>query len=64
VLAERLAARASESAEAQRARLAKATEELDAANRSGVYNYRVVNDDLASAVEAMIAIFQKELPVA
>ena len=59
-LTRRLAGRGSESPESLKRRLAKANEEIAAAEDSGVYNYRVVNDDLETAVRQIVEIITQE----
>jgi len=59
-LTRRLQRRGTETPEAIRRRLDRAAEETDTAVRSGVYNYRVVNDDLDQAVEQVVEIINKE----
>jgi len=59
-LARRLRGRASEDAQAAAQRLAKATDELRTAEASGVYNHRVINDDLESAICQVVRIVQQE----
>ena len=60
-LTRRLRGRASESAAAEQ-RLAKADDELRTAADSGVYNHRVVNDDLEAAIEQVVRIVNEESP--
>jgi guanylate kinase len=59
-LARRLRGRGSEDEEAAARRLAKAAEELRIAEQSGVYNHRVVNDDLEAAVCQVVRIMDQE----
>jgi len=59
-LARRLAGRGSEDSAAAAKRLAKAKEEIEAAERSGAYKYRVVNDDLEQAVGRVVDIINEE----
>jgi guanylate kinase len=59
-LARRLAGRGSEDAAAAAARLAKAKEEIETAERSGAYKYRVVNDDIEQAVRRVVDIINEE----
>jgi guanylate kinase len=59
-LARRLLGRRTEDAAAAAARLAKATEEILTAKCSGVYNHRIVNDDLGTAIEEVVSIVQQE----
>ena len=59
-LAERLAERGSEGAQALRQRLAQARAEIDAANGSGAYDHCVINDKLERAVEEVAAIINQE----
>lgn len=59
-LARRLRRRGSEDDEAAARRLAKASEELRTAERSGVYNHRVVNDDLEEAIRRVVRIVRQE----
>ncbi|MCJ7544652.1 MAG: guanylate kinase [Phycisphaerae bacterium] len=59
-LRRRLVGRGSEDpAQAQR-RLAAARTELEQAERSGFYTHRVVNDDLETAIEAVVAVVREE----
>jgi len=60
ILAERLRRRRSESDEQFRTRLAKATEEVAAAEASGVYRQVVVNDELERAVRQVVEIVGQE----
>jgi guanylate kinase len=55
-LARRLRGRGSESERQVRRRLAKAREEIAAAEAEGMYNHRVVNDRLDEAIEAVTRI--------
>jgi guanylate kinase len=59
-LARRLAGRRTEDAAAAARRLAKANEEIQLALASGVYNHRVVNDDLEAAIAQVLAIVKQE----
>jgi len=59
-LARRLAGRGSESEEALARRLAKSKEEIRAAEASGAYNHRVVNDDLDAAIDRVVRIVTQE----
>ncbi|MCK4275050.1 MAG: guanylate kinase [Phycisphaerae bacterium] len=59
-LAERLGRRGSETDASFAQRLAEAKKETAAALSSGVYNYRVVNDDLEAAIEQVVQIVNKE----
>jgi guanylate kinase len=58
-LERRLRARNSEDARAVARRLGQAQKEIDAAEASGVYNHRVVNDDLDRAVEQVVEIVRQ-----
>ena len=60
VLAGRLMGRGSETPEALRRRLDKANEEVAAAQESGVYTHRVVNDDLEAAIREVVRIITLE----
>ncbi len=60
VLRQRLTGRGTEAPEAIARRLAKAQKELQTARDSGAYRYEVVNDTLADAVDAVVAIVNKE----
>jgi guanylate kinase len=62
VLSARLAGRGSESEESFRRRLAKAEWEIETAKRSGVYNHEIINDDLETAVQAVVRIVNQERP--
>jgi guanylate kinase len=57
-LAARLKGRATDGAEVIARRLAKARDELRIAADSGVYNRRIINDDLETAIRAVCAIVQ------
>jgi guanylate kinase len=59
-LARRLAGRRTEDAAAAVRRLAKANEEIRLAQASGVYNHKVVNDDLEAAIAQVLAIVKQE----
>jgi len=59
-LARRLAGRGSEDAAAAAGRLAMARKEIETAERSGAYKYRVVNDDLEQAVRRVVDIINEE----
>nr|WP_230842700.1 guanylate kinase [Gloeobacter morelensis] len=59
VLAERLRSRGTEAPEAIERRLARACEELALADR---FDYQVVNDKLAAAVEAVERLLFEEIP--
>ena len=59
-LARRLAGRGSEDAAAAAKRLAVARKEIETAERSGAYKYRVVNDDLEQAVRRVVDIINEE----
>ncbi len=59
-LARRLCGRGTEDQESRKRRLEKAAEEIDTAIRSGVYNHRVVNDDLEKAVRKVVRIVNEE----
>jgi len=63
VLAERLGGRGSETPEALSRRLAAADEEIATARSSGVYNHRVVNNELAQAVTDVADIIQRETQI-
>lgn len=56
VLAERLGRRGSENEQDLARRLTSATEEIAAAEASGLYNHRVVNDDLEEAIRQVVDI--------
>lgn len=58
-LAERLAGRKTETPDQLKARLSKAMEEIRQAKLSGVYNNKVVNDDLAEAVRRVVRIIKE-----
>lgn len=60
VLERRLRERGTEDARSLRRRLAKARSEIEQAEASGVYDRRVVNDDLDRAVDEMVSIIDKE----
>lgn len=60
VLADRLTGRGSETPEKMRDRLAKAAQEMAAARTSGVYNHEVINDDLETAIQQVVAIMNQE----
>ncbi len=55
-LARRLRGRGSENEQQVRSRLAKAQEEIAFADAEGIYNYRVVNDRLEDAIDAVSEI--------
>lgn len=59
-LEKRLRGRGTEDEAVVRKRLAKAKAEIDSAERSGLYNCKIVNDDLAKAVEKVVRIVQQE----
>ena len=59
-LTRRLYGRGSEDAAAAARRRAKADEEIRTAEKSGVYKYRVVNDDLETAVQRVVEIIKQE----
>jgi len=59
-LRHRLASRGTDDPQAVRRRFAKAREELKTARDSGAYKCEVVNDNLARAVDRVVAIVQKE----
>ena len=59
-LTRRLVARGSEDAASAAKRRAKADEEIRTAEQSGVYKYRVVNDDLETAVRQVVDIIKQE----
>jgi guanylate kinase len=59
-LALRLRGRGTEDAAAVARRLAKANQEIQLAQASGVYNHRVVNDDLEAAIAQVLAIVKQE----
>ncbi len=59
-LRQRLVGRGSEDEPQARRRLAAAKRELEAAQRSGIYTHRVVNDDLEMAVQSVARIVQEE----
>jgi len=59
-LLRRLQQRRSETDEARTQRFAKAKEEIAAADKSGVYNHRVVNDDLTKAINQVVEIINRE----
>ena len=56
VLRQRLIARGTEDTDAVEQRLARAKEELDEAQASGLYEHTITNDELASAVQRLIRI--------
>ncbi len=60
-LKRRLAGRGTESPEMIERRVYKARDEIRAAEDSGVYTNSVVNDDLAAAVERVVAIIKQEI---
>lgn len=60
VLRQRLAARGSEERPEVERRLAAAKSELEQAERSGFYTHRAVNDDLETAIEAVVDVIQEE----
>ena len=60
VLAERLRSRGTEEEQAVQKRLAKAEAEVKAADGSGIYKHRVVNDDLETAIEQVVEILNQE----
>ncbi len=57
-LEKRLRGRGTEDEATVQKRLAKAKAEIDTAQRSGVYNCRIVNDDLERAVQQVVEIVQ------
>jgi guanylate kinase len=59
-LRQRLAGRGTEGSTALEERLAKANEEIRTARDSGVYNVEVVNDDLETAVQHVVALINEE----
>lgn len=59
-LARRLRGRGSETPESFARRLGQAREELESARQSGLYTYEVVNDDLATAVDRVVEIINRE----
>lgn len=59
-LARRLRGRGSEDEAAVARRLAAARKEIETAERSGVYTYKVVNDDLEQAVQQVVDIVNEE----
>ena len=59
-LQQRLAGRGSENGPEAQRRLAAAKKEVDTARRSGIYTHDVVNDDLETAIDAVVAIIQEE----
>ncbi len=59
-LRQRLAGRNSEDGSQTEQRLADAAKELEAAHRSGIYTHSVVNDDLETAIRAVVGIVQEE----
>ena len=63
ILAQRLAGRASETPEQLQQRLGKADEEIAAAEACGVYNHRVINDDLEQAIQQVAEIIERETGV-
>jgi guanylate kinase len=58
-LRQRLAGRGTEGMTALEERLAKANEEIRTARDSGVYNIEVVNDDLATTVQQVVALINE-----
>jgi guanylate kinase len=61
-LRQRLAGRNSEDQQQAQRRLAAATKELETTRRSGIYTRCVVNDDLETAIQAVVGIVQEESP--
>ncbi len=61
VLRGRLRDRGSEGEHELTERLSKAQKEIETAEQSGVYNYRVVNDDLEAAIRQVVEIVRSEL---
>jgi guanylate kinase len=59
-LRERLVGRGSENGPEAERRLAAAKSELDTAQRSGIYTHSMVNDDLETAIAAVVDIIQEE----
>jgi len=59
-LRRRLAGRGTEPADVVDRRLAKAREEIRAAEASGVYTHKVINDDLDRATDRVVAILAQE----
>jgi len=59
-LARRLRGRGTEDPQAAAARLAQAKREMDAAEASGAYEYKVVNDELGAAIDEVVAILTQE----
>ncbi len=59
VLEQRLRGRASESEDSLQRRLDAAQAELAEARASGVYNHRVVNDDLERAVNELVGLIEQ-----
>ena len=59
-LQRRLRQRNSETQDSLQRRLGKATREIETARDSGVYNHVVVNDDLARAIEEVVAIVTQQ----
>ena len=59
-LADRLKGRGTETPDALARRLAKATDELNTATASGIYNEKVINDDLEAAIEQVVNIVIEE----
>lgn len=60
VLRDRLTSRGSEDVASLNGRLAKAEEEIAVATGSGIYSYRVVNDDLQQAIAEVVEIINQE----
>ena len=59
-LARRLRGRATEDEAALTRRLAKAQQEISLAQASGIYKHAVINDNLARAIEQIVAVIQEE----
>jgi guanylate kinase len=60
ILKGRLVGRGSETPDEVTCRLGKALAELNAARKSGIYTYTVVNDDLHEAVKRVVEIINQE----
>lgn len=61
-LRRRLAGRGTETSEVVQRRFAKARQEILAAEASGAYTNKIVNDDLDSAIEQVVALVTQEQP--
>ncbi|MCE5327365.1 MAG: guanylate kinase [Planctomycetaceae bacterium] len=61
-LVARLTGRGTENEEQLKIRLAKAQQEMEAAQASGLYNHQIVNDDLHRAVRELVEIVTQGAP--